>query len=115
MDQLPLSLQRVPPAAIPFNAASRSQSEADHGMEPANLAKERGRIVSGSAMVQREVPAPKLRPENHKDVDKEIFNQAWLREARDAHLECLQAQRENVSGANIRSQNPDYTGPMPMR
>ncbi len=100
---LPDRLRQTPPVKRPFDHARDPLIRAqDHGKTETQRREEvSGR---GSMMVKLHKPFPELRPKHELRPLRAAFNQAWLREQREAVFAQLETQRQQRGwdrGCNI--------------
>ncbi|MCB1878218.1 MAG: hypothetical protein KDH88_19760 [Chromatiales bacterium] len=62
----------------------------------------------GSTMVARHKPFPELRPRRERAVVRAAFNQAWLKEQREAGLAQIAAREAQNSGPQREAAIPSY-------
>ncbi len=59
---------------------------------------------SGSQMIKSQKPFPELKPRNSYELKKVFFDQAWLREQRQAQLDHFSVQRQSAPQQNRQSE-----------
>lgn len=98
-ESAPPCLRRAGPLREKFIAAN------DHDeKQQKNILNDNGRTRdeerNGSQMVKSEKPFPELKPTNSHDLKKYFFDQAWLREQRQAQLNNFRIQRQSAPQQN---------------
>lgn len=111
---LPESLRRTRPVKPAFDHARDPLISAQLNAMAQTESQRRavqGTGGQGSTMVKSDRPHPELRPKHESSPKRSAFNQAWLREQREAALAHMAAQRGERGPEHLRTRGVQAPSP----